>query len=515
MSLGEVIGAMVQAKEAERARVRWSPQVFAKGHAPQLGFVSDRAPFTHVMCARQSGKTWGDDFLLGQNADEHPRSVGLFLGLKGTGVKVSNWVPIWKQGLCEVHGVPQEWHNETSMVTTWANGSRVMFGGTDDLSNVKKFLGNSMRNFGLVIIDEAQDQPDGVLKYLLRTLLPPMLGPQSRVILSGVLPDVPAGYFYELAHANALEGSACTCTGWRHHEWGRAANVHTPEAMTQLAEFMRQHHMADDDPQIQRDWYMRRVWDTAATAYRYRKELNGYAPEPPPWLDGIDWGQGIAKASEPHEHIDQFTIGIDPGGGDRTSIVVWGWGEHTQEVQQVAEWVTPRDAHTALSEIAIALGHLVEQFPTGLVFWDPGSGSMEIDTFGSDYGVPLVRAANKSDLPGQVRRVNDLLSQGHAKIMIGSALEEDYLKARWDSDARSKRLWRWASAWHPDPSEAARYGLQGFWSQYTPPEPPVPIERQLRDRAQKRVRRLEAAKTGHKLDEDVEQSIFEEEDPWV
>jgi hypothetical protein len=511
----DILGALVAAKQAERTRVRWDPGAFAKGHAPQLGFVTDRRQFTHVMCARQSGKSWGDDFILGANADEHPRSVGLFLGLKGTGVKVSNWVPIWKQGVCEAHGVPADWHNETSMVTTWPNGSRVMFGGTDDLSNVKKFLGNSMRNFGVVIIDEAQDQPDGVLKYILNTLLIPMLGPHSRVIVSGVLPDVPAGYFYELAHPTALEGGACDCKGWGHHEWGRAANVHTPEAMEQLATYMRDHHLSDDDPQIQRDWYMRRVWDSAATAYRYRPAVNGYEAESPEWLDEVDWGQGRAMASEPHEHIEEFTIGIDPGGGDRTSIVVWGYGQHTQEVQHIAEWVTERDAHTALSEIAHALGALVERFPTGLVFWDPGSGSMEIDTFGTDYGVPLVRAANKSDLPGQVRRVNDLLTKGFAKVMVGSALEEDYLKARWDSDARSKRLWRWASAWHPDPSEAARYGLQGFWAQYTPPEPPKPIEQRLKEKAQRRQRRVVAAKAGQFLDEDVEASIFEEGESWT
>jgi hypothetical protein len=511
-----VLAALITAKQAERSRTRWLPEVFAAGHRPQFGFVTERAPFTHVMCARQSGKSWGDDFILGQNADEHPRSVGLFLGLKGTGVKVSNWVPIWKQGLCEMHDVPQEWHNETSMVTTWPSGSRVMFGGTDDLSNVKKFLGNSMRNFGIVIIDECQDQPDGVLRYILQTLLPPMLGPQSRVILSGVLPDVPAGYFYELAHPDTLGGEQCACKGWRHHEWGRAANVHTPEAMEQLAEYKRLHSLGDDDPQIQRDWYMQRVWDMAATAYRYRREVNGYVADEPEWVAGTEWGVGVAHAAEPHEGITQFTVGIDPGGGDRTSIVVWGWGEHTQEVQQVAEWVTPRDAHTPLSAIAEACSELVKRYPTGLIFWDPGSGSMEIDTFGTDYGIPLVRAANKSDFPGQVRRVNDLLTKGCLRVIIGGALEEDYQRARFDQDSRAKGSWKWASQWHPDPSEAGRYGLQGFWNTYTPPPPPKPIETRMREKAQQRQRRAVAQKAGRMLDEDVEAGIFNDEvDQWT
>jgi len=511
----EVLAALITAKEAERSRVRWDPAAFAGDHGPQLAFVTEKAPFTHVMCARQSGKSWGDDFTLGCNADEHPQSVGLFLGLKGTGVKVSNWVPIWKQGLCDMHEIPQDWHNETSMVTTWPNGSRVMFGGTDDLSNVKKFLGNSLRNYGIVIIDECQDQPDGVLRYILNTLLPPMLGPKSRVILSGVLPDVPAGYFYELAHPASLNGEACTCKGWRHHEWGRAANVHTPEAMAQLRKYMDDHGLTEKDPQIQRDWYMQRVWDMAATAYRYSRERNGYEADQPEWVSEVEWGVGVAKAAEPHEGIDEFTIGIDPGGGDRTSIVVWGWGDHTTEIQQVAEWVTPRDAHTPLSAIAEALSVMVQHYPTGLIFWDPGSGSMEIDTFGTDYGIPLVRAAQKTDFPGQVRRVNDLLSKGTLKVIIGSALEEDYQRARFDTDARAKGSWKWASQWHPDPSEAGRYGLQGYWNTYTPPAPPKPIELQKREAAELRQRRVTAMKAGRRLEEDDERSIFQEDEPWT
>jgi hypothetical protein len=493
---------------AQRSRrVRWDPVAFAGSHAPQLAFVTDQSPYQHVMCARQSGKTWGDDFVLGQNADEHPRSVGLFLGLKGTGVKVSNWVPIWKQGLCERHDIPASWHNETTMVTTWPNGSRVMFGGTDDLSNVKKFLGNSLRNHGVVIIDEAQDQPPEVLKYIVNTLLTPMLGPTTRIILSGVLPDVPAGPFYDLAHPVELSGAVCTC-GWHHHEWGRAANVHTPEAMAQLAKHMETHHLAADDPQIQRDWYMRRVWDLSATAYRYSRDRNGYEARAPEWLDEVDWERGIAHASEPHAGIDNFTIGIDPGGGDRTSIVVWGWGEHTHEVQHVAEWVTPRDTPVPLSEIASTLAVLVDHYPTDDIYWDPGSGSLEIDTFGTDYGIPLVRAANKTEKPGQVRRVNDLLTKGWLRVMVGSALEEDYQRTRWDNEARARGQWKWSAQWHPDPADAARYGLQGYWASYTEPVVPKPVELVKREKWAKKQGRALAAKAGQRPIEDDEEDLL-------
>lgn len=461
---------------------------FCGTHDPQYAFVTDRSRWIHVMTARQSGKTWGDDGILLDNALTAPRSTNLFLGLKGTGVRTSNWFPIWKP-LCAKAGVPDEWHNETEMRTTFPNGARVMFAGTDDLSNVKKYLGNRL-DHSVVILDEVQDNSDAVIRYLLKTLLPPMLTPTSRVILSGVLPDVPAGLFYELAATRPLadDPSLQRSKGWSHHEWGRAANVHTPEAMQQLADYMREHGLTIDDPQIQRDWYIRRVWNLDATAYKYSLERNGYTAVSPEWvadIEGKAFTKGRVMAAVPHEGITEFTVGIDPGGGDRTSVVGWGWGHHTTEVQHLFEWVTERDTSTSLSDIAEVCGLFEEHYPGASYVWDPGSGKMELDTFGQDYGIALIRAATKTDLPGQVRRNNDLLTKGWAKVMIGSKLEEDYQKARWDKDARAGGTWRWASSWHPDPSEAARYGLQGYYAAYTPPETPDP-HRDLRERVQAR-----------------------------
>ncbi|HVQ52662.1 MAG TPA: hypothetical protein VMS92_21715 [Mycobacterium sp.] len=412
----------------------------AGDHVPQLGFMRDRSPFIHVMCARQSGKTWGDDGILLGNALAEPESTNIFLGLKGTGVKLGNWVPVWKR-LCARFNIPERWHNETDKLTTFPNGARVLFGGTDDLENVRKFLGNRLHH-GVFIVDEAQDQKDDVLRYILRTLLPPMLTPTTRVILSGVLPDVEAGLFYELS----------TSPGWSHHEWGRAANVHTPEAMAQLREYMRLHGLAEDDPQIQRDWYMKRVWDAGATAYRYERSKAGYDGNAPAWLD-------------------RFSVGIDPGTRDRCAIQVWGWGVQDRNIYHVHEWVTERNADAKWSDVAAELGRINERWKPAHWYYDAGGSQMTLDTFLRDYGVPVVAAAKKSDLAGQVGRMADLLALGRAKVRIGSALETDLLRARWDQDARAKGLYRWSSAWHPDAADAARYALAGYWDSYVQPKP--------------------------------------------
>lgn len=436
----------------------------AGDHAPQLGLLRDRAPWIHVMCARQSGKSWGCDGMLLDNALRAPRSTNVLLGLKGTGVKLNNWVPIWKR-LCERYGIPDRAHNETLMLTTFPNESRVMFAGTDDLSNVKKYLGNSLAE-SVFIIDESQDQGDEVFRYLLRQLLPPMLTKSSRVVLAGVLPDVSAGRFLELSRLDAESGTGGQGLGFSHHEWGRAANVHTPEAMEQLTTYMRDHGITEDDPQIQRDWYMRRVWDPGATAYRYKRRT----------------------AYPPNQPQEFHSVGIDPGTRDRMAVVVWGWSARSRDVFQVAEHVWPRNAGATLGDLAKVLGGFRQQFNPSWWFYDAGSSQMTIDTFGRDYGIPVIQAAKKVDLPGQVARFADLLGQGRCHIIAGSQLEEDLLKARWDQDARAKGHYRWSSQWHPDVADAARYGLQGYFDMYQAPEPTLSPLGQAKVDEQARIR---------------------------
>lgn len=481
MNIYSAIALSEAIRKAKRAtgpkEERFTVEGFAAGHSKQLRFMTDRSQWIHVMCARQSGKTWGDLGIMLDNALNQPGSTNVLLGLKGTGVKVSNWFPLWKP-ICERFGVPDRCHNETLMMTTLDNRSRVMFAGTDDLTNVKKYLGNRLAN-GVFIIDESQDQPDGTLRYLLGTLLPPMLTPTSRVILSGVLPDVEAGHFYELS----------TAKGWSHHEWGRAANVHTPEAMEQLAKYMLDHDLDENDPQIQRDWYMRRVWDPKATAYHYKAARNGYQPEPPEWLEDVlgtleaagvpyaHWMKDEAvrhglMVSQPPPWMTEFSVAIDPGSTDRFPIEVVGWGEASPEVRQVFEWSPPRGARVTWGQVAPILGVIRERFNPGNWFYDAGGSNVELDAFAADYDIPVIKAARKVDLPGQVRRTNDLYEQGRLKLMVGSAAEQDVQRARWDKEARARSQWKWDSQWHPDPSEAKRYALQGYFNEHVAPAPP-------------------------------------------
>jgi len=507
---------------------------FAAGHVEQLAFLSDRSPWQHVMCARQSGKSWGCDGKLFENAQNYPRSVGLLLGIKGTGVRVNNWIPIWQQGVCERYSLSADCHNESQMLTTFPNEARVMFAGTDDLTNVKKYLGNRLHNC-VVIIDECQDQPEHVLKYILTVLLPPMCTPTTQIIIAGVIPEMPVGYFLDLAEYDAESKTGGKGPGYAHHSWARAANVHTPEAMKQLQDYLKRHNISIEDLTIQRDWFKRRVWSRTAGAYKYRPELNAYAPPVPEWLaevyaqfqaegtgkhklmfahpmleadDGARYG---LMAAEPDPGMRYFAFALDPGASsDRASVQGWAWGELSKNVKHILDWTTPRGAGLATSQMFSVMGWAQKIFTGyagprgGIVDWryDAGSSQNTIDNLQNDYGIPVVLAAKKSDLKGQVDRNNDLLEQGRALVMMGSALEQDYQRARWDPEARARKQFRWATNWHPDPSEAARYALQKYLDVHVPPPPP-PANDLERHRAEVKAALDEARRAESQAEEDA------------
>jgi hypothetical protein len=143
----------------------------------------------------------------------------------------------------------------------------------------------------------------------------------------------------------------------------------------------------------------------------------------------------------------------------------------------VFDWTSERGARLSWKQIAEVLAIVQAKFAPTWWFYDAGSSQNELDTFTADYGVPVIKAANKADLPGQVRRFNDLLTQGNAKVMEGSPLEEDLMSAKWDADARARGQWKWSNQYHPDPSEAARYGLAGYFDSFAPSDSRTPQQK--------------------------------------
>src|SRR6185312_11526615 len=180
-------------------------------------------------------------------------------------------------------GLDPAWRNEARMVTTFANGSRVIMAGTDDSRYIKNILGGRVEN-GVFIVDESQDQP--VLNELLDSILPPMMGANARLILSGVFPEAPVGRFWRESGWVERDGQWVQeqSRGWSRHNWGRLANVHLSDSWQVLQRYLADTGLTINDQQIIRDWQGKPAFDPNVTAYRYDRARNGYSPQVPDWL---------------------------------------------------------------------------------------------------------------------------------------------------------------------------------------------------------------------------------------
>lgn len=450
----------------------WNLERFCGGHKPQWKFASSKARRRRLKCARQSGKSQGCDGLMLDRGLLFPGSWQILIGLNGVAVKQNNWIPVWQRGLCEKYGIDRK-DNEQQMISYFPNGTRAMFMGSDDLRHMKNLLGNRLPRGSTVIIDEAQDQSDAILDYLHDTVLPPMVTPETVVIEAGVRPDVPAGRFYEHDNDSSFE----------QHSWARADNVHTPEAMETLRLYLADKGLTFADLEcdlknppdhvkrhmavvfrVLRDWMNRDVYDPNAMTYHYDASRNGYTPELPDWARGWELPPGFGRimVAKPWPGIDQFSVAIDPGGDDPFGLVVLGWGKTHRRIQHLVDWAAPRDARLTWGQVMREIGKpIAKNYPTVNWCYDTNSDT-ELDTFGHQYGVPVIRAAKKADMAGQIRRSNDVLEDGVLAVMDGSNLAADYTRAKLVAGA-----WQ---GYHPTVSECARYALGAYW--LLPPSPP-------------------------------------------
>jgi hypothetical protein len=182
---------------------------------------------------------------------------------------------------------------------------------------------------------------------------------------------------------------------------------------------------------------------------------------------------------------------------------VSGWGSGQPYVQHVFDWTTQRNAKLTWTQIADVARFVQEHFAPDFWHYDAGSSKNELDVFARTHGIPVIRAANKTDMPGQVRQTRDLLVAGRFKVMAHSSLEEDFTKARFDPEARAKGQFKWASAWHPDAGDAGRYSLGPYWDSYIPPDARTPQQKTADNRSDRIAAALWRAKkkTPDDLDE--------------
>lgn len=484
MSLSKHAAEQELQRRRQAALDAFTAEAVADGHKPQLKALRSSAQNLIMMCSRRAGKSFLCCVLLAMTAAKAPGPAScLYLALtSGQAKKI--WRKIWKP-LCRKWKLCQpKDHNETDLVTTFPNGATVQFGGTDDLRHVQSLLGDSMA-CGMAIVDECQSDP-GLIESLVTDILGPMLDETTkdlpvpgRLVLAGTVPAVAAGYFWDTWVANYDEekGQAKDDAVWLPIGWGRADNPHETFFTERLAAYCSKYGLAESDPIVQRNWFGRRVFDTDATAYKYRREVNGYEYTKADWIQEGDYPPGVSRFAQLPPGVDTFAIGIDPAASsDRMALVLWGWSSQSPRgIWHVGEWVTARAADAPESRYLALIQALVKRYNVVSIIRDAGSASTTQDpAFLNEYSLVIEPAKKgKGSVKARVERLKDLLMTGRAKIMIGSELEKDLQHAMFDAEKRALGKYEWTAACHPDVADAATYAMPAY------------IEAQKREQKQK------------------------------
>lgn len=421
--------------------------------------LTDPAQFQGWRCSRRAAKTTGMAITAAKIATSEPGTNQIYAALTRGQAKEAMWRTTWKPFL-DSQGIERK-DNETNQQSMFPNGSSVAFGGLDDLKHIQTFLGQKLRLF---YADESQGAASSLLKALVEDVIGPALSDDTsgKFLLAGMLPDVPAGYYYD----------AITKGKWLFKHWNRFDNPWLKEDQHKaLAAYLQVTGLTLDSPEVRRRWFGELVFDPGATAYRYNPAIASWVPQIAEWSVGLKLEPGLLVAARVPPGIDSFSIGTDPGTRDRWAMVLWGWNSRKRDVcYQVAEWVTPRNAmkrdgtRTDWNDAAQAADTLYAHYETITRFFrDAGSSNETLDLFGRYIGRMVVKAANKQDLGAQVERMASMLATGRLKVIAGSQLEADLKIAKWREDARAEARYEWDDkVVHPDVGDAARYGLQGY-----------------------------------------------------
>lgn len=394
-----------------------------------------------ALAGRQSGKSHGGALACCLIGSEVPGVNLVYVTSTYASCKRMAFLPAVEHNrVHQLNGEP----NHAEMALAFPNGTRVYFMGADTDRLIDRLRG--IPNLVLVVIDEAGIYGSNKLKTMIEAVRPGLRPMAGTLCVMGT-PSLAGrhGTWFEITENPHFE----------HHRFDYRDNDRVPSfaAVEQLIdEELAAMALTRDSAYFKREYLALFEIDLNESAFRYSRQIAGYEGDAPDWLTS-------------------FAVGIDPGTRDRTAIQVWGWGEKEHAVWHVYEWVTERNANTTWAQIGAELGRIRERWNPHAWFYDAGGSKMTLDLFMRDYGIPVVKAAVKADLPGQVARFADLLALGRARIRIGSALEYDLVRAQWDRDARLQGRYSWSSICHPDAADAARYGLQAYYDAFRPSDP--------------------------------------------
>jgi hypothetical protein len=409
-------------------------------HLKQLALALDRAKWIAACCGRRGGKSTGlcaraiDVCMTIPNAQVYYCSKSYVWG-KNTII-----TPILKPML-DAQGIAyREMDDKGELSFTFANGSKLFFLAADDLGDIKKFNGKKMH---LCIVDEMQDLREEVLVEFLDVIVTFCLYDfDGTLVLAGIPSESPAGFWYDI---------------WQNPQYSKHyfTAYDNPlrsreETDVWVAAECKRRGVTINHAIIQRSVFAVWVPMTEWLVYKYDKAKN----EPGALFQKVDkftpgW---------------RFALGVDTGSADRFAISVLGQSMQKPQTHLADEWVTGRGADLDFTSAVNQMKAFRDKYGPSAYFFDPAhAGKPLMAELRNRHGFDFMESANKNQRKGQIELVNDELRRSNILIPSWTETAGDMVKTMWDKDKAKENVWEYSNRWHPDPSEAFRYGFNGIY----------------------------------------------------
>ncbi len=385
----------------------------------QRALIIDPSRAKAGVCPRRSGKTWGVTRYAAHVANSKPR------GRVGYLTKTRDWAEelVWQPltNLNKSQDLGGVFHS-TKLKATFPNGSVIRLAGAKDSSQVEVLRGFA---YDLLIIDEAASIDPGVMRYVVREVLPAALGERKGTLLVIGTPNRScSGWFFDITNPTPEKPS-----NFSHHTWGLRHNLYherwkdaaSPEERQQLieqflAEERRAYGLKPTDPEYLREYEA--LWARDETLFIFCIGDECIELPPDPQSSGI-------KLS--------YILTIDLGWSDHTAFELVGYSQQLRKMWEIDSY---NAQHMTMDDIGAKTVDYMENYRLGSIKVDAaGAGKIIQETIAREYarryGVPC-EPAQKTEKGAIMKYAASDCRVGRCFFLPNSVARDQLNKMEWD-----------------------------------------------------------------------------------
>jgi len=363
----------------------------------QIDFINDNSKRKAAICSRRSGKSYAAGRYLIKEALEDDGATCVYIARTREAAKRILWASLKEANQQFRLGLK---FNNADLIAVFPNGSKIMFTGANDASDVDKLRGAA---FSLAVLDEAAFFNINLKELVNEVLTPALLDRDGSLVMISTPNSACHGFFYDITEKEAYNFSV--------HRWTVKNNPYMQHAVRAIEKDIKSGILDPGDPSYKREYLGLWVRDDQEIVYNYTED-NLF--EERPYSD--EW---------------EYILGIDLGYHDATAFVVAAWSPDYPHLYFIDEY---KQTRMLTSEVEEKIHRFMSDYNFTSIVMDSGGGSskMLLETFKQRSGIPVKAAHKSGDKIGMIKIMNSDLKSSTIKVRHSMELLKEWDKLQYN-----------------------------------------------------------------------------------